>query len=240
MPSFGQIVRGTGGAALTGFAIGGPPGAIVGGALGALASILEGSPEQERQQRWRQYQEDIARFSHAERAGGWERIAKLISGQTASGRKAALARAKAAGRADEAESYILPVESNIAAQGARALEAHEQNVGAFYNRALAMGALDFANRPIEAPASETMWTLGTGAANYMLDKEMIDALKGSVPDIRSFDRSGPTGLSAEGLPTPRFEAPTNLEQPGFRGIPGPTSTTIGDILGARKRGFGGR
>jgi len=160
-----SIFQGAAGGAGTGFAIGGPWGAVAGGATGALLSLLEKTPEEEREERI----DELRRKLERTRFEGIGRILKNTRGQVEAERQAAIERAAAGGRGSQAESFIVPAVGRVARSGQEALSSYQS---AMDQAELGLES-DIAQRPIEPNITDYLGELGSQAMQYKLGQDYI-------------------------------------------------------------------
>lgn len=138
---------------------------VIPSALGALGSIFN-DEEGEREKRYRRYLDII----HKMKQQDIERATKRTSGLIAGARQAALARAAAAGRTGESESYILPAEQGAMREGNIALDRAIQP----YNEQELNVEQDYANRPIQPGFGDFLSEAGGAVGNYLQNRRYLD------------------------------------------------------------------
>lgn len=152
-------------------------GGLIAKGVGLLGGLLGGGAEAERQKRRQQ----LIEFIISRRNKAIQDASRRGAGQVASSRQAALTRAAAAGRTDEAESYILPAE-----QRAQAVVSEDiRRTGESYEQELLSAEQDFADRPIEPSFFDTLGEVGNVAAEYGFNREALDDMPRGTEGIGS-------------------------------------------------------
>jgi hypothetical protein len=152
----GWYAGNVGGGAAQGAAYAGLPGALVGGGVGLLGSLLGDSPEEQRRKRMQSLVDSIKQ----QRAQALTDVGAQTSSNIASATSGGRRRSIASGRDTQAESFIAPLVNNAQTVGANTMT----NVMRGFDQQLASVEGDYAARPMEPSLMET---LGGAASNYM-------------------------------------------------------------------------
>lgn len=145
---------------------------------GLVNNMLSGgSAERERQARMQRLLQQIAQQRASTLAAGSREIVKGTESSAGVARQAAARRAAAAGVSGaNAESYVLPGESNAYNRGTDALENFTTETNRTFDRAALNAEADFADRPIAPDASDYLMEIGSGALKFGQDREYLDAM----------------------------------------------------------------
>jgi hypothetical protein len=172
-----------------------PFAAVALGLQGAsLASKFFGkSDEQKRQDRYNDLLKSGEKDYREAKSRALARVQKLGAGQIANSRQSAMRRAAAAGRGGEAESFILPAQQGAMDTMQRTEANTEQHYDDQWLDFKSSIGKDFADRPIEPDAFDYISEgLGQGA-NYMQQRDFIDAMNKY--------EGGNAGTTTTGTPT---------------------------------------
>jgi hypothetical protein len=169
MPDFQSGVKyGAQGAAI-GTSIAPGIGTAIGGGLGFLAGLFGGgNDEEERQRRFQEFLRTLA----AERKRKVEEVMKRTSGLTQQATAAAGRRARASGRPDQAESYILPAAQQATRAGTEAIGPTLD----YYDRKRVESEADFAGRPIEPNTLDYLVEAGGAVGNIFQNQRLIEQI----------------------------------------------------------------
>jgi len=173
-----------------GMATGNP---LIGLGVGAgtyIASLLSKSPEEEREQRYKEYlakraevRKTISDGYDATLNEGSQRIGKLTSGLASRFRNSAGSRAAALGRVGDTEAFEVPVVGQVANAGSNAMQEFQYNSGEQKARDLDRFDMEtlnvdasYADRPIETDAIDYVDELAPLAVQYSQNKQLINAM----------------------------------------------------------------
>lgn len=173
--AWGNALKGAAGGAGTG-AMFGPWGAAIGGVIGGISGALSPSNDDILGQRKSELQKKIRDIYDQRLQTGMSEIRKTVSGNLAMNKTAASRRALSLGKSGDAESFVLPGQSQITNQGAQATRqfaTSNENARADANLA-AEGA--WAGRQIEPNVSDFLFGIGQSAFSHKQNQNLLDGM----------------------------------------------------------------
>lgn len=170
--AFSGLVSGVGTGAPLGL-----PGMIAGGIVGLGSGLFSKSDEEIMQERYEAYKRSVLEQKAKAITEGTQKIGKLTSGLSARFRSGAGRRAAAMGRTNEVESFELPVVSQVASEGNKALGNFITDTNQLYDNALLDAERDFQfNRPVQPGIVDYLAEAAPAAIGLMQNQQYLDII----------------------------------------------------------------
>lgn len=179
--TLGNVIKGIAGGAGSGSLLG-VPGAIVGGLVGGVLGLAGKSDEEIMAQRKKDLEARINKITDERIARGTADINKQTTGNLAMSNEAAARRAMSLGHTADAESFVLPGQSQVTNQGSQAMRQFLTSAENGRSDALLSAEAGFSNRPIEPNVSDFLLPIGLEAFKFKQNNDYLDTMKQSNID----------------------------------------------------------
>lgn len=198
MADLGDFLSGAGGGAMAGSTFG-PIGTGVGAVLGGISSLFGSSPADQRKQSYDQtrkliqgLREESNRRRQEQLRTGIQTIGKMGGNLAGASRQGAASRAAGMGRAQDTESFVLPVEQQANASTNKAAGGFVSDTNSRFDNELAgldnaelQAQFQYNQTPTTPSVGSTLLGAGSAISKVAQTQSYLDSLKESADQNRS-------------------------------------------------------
>jgi hypothetical protein len=165
----------------------GIPGWAIGGGIGLISGLFSDSPEELAKQRWESFKKSLQEMKTNSLRSGSQLIGSQTAASKADATIAGKRQAISSGRANQAQSFILPGVGQAGTTGANALNQFTENTNQRFDNALIQGELAMAERPLPTQPSEYFDVAANAAGQFGANQKRYKMLEDAISSQNEFN-----------------------------------------------------